>query len=90
MKTFLSATTDLLPISGVTRCITLLRPRVTVPVWTVTRRRACVQLMRGTGAGEAGHGGVTVARHVEEVSDRDRETVLLLKVKTSTKHYSYL
>ena len=39
---------------------------MTVPVWTVTRRRGCVPVIPGLGLGEAGPGGDSAAGHVEE------------------------
>ena len=59
------------PISGVTLSMTLLRLHVTVPVWTVTKRRECVLQSPGLDPGEDGHGGDHAARLVGEESDRD-------------------
>ena len=68
---------DHLPISGVTLSIRLQRPPVTVPVWTVTRRRACAQPTQDMVAGQDGHAGDLAASHVEVGSGRGHVLALL-------------
>ena len=77
---------DHLPISGVTLSIRLQRPPVTVPVWTVTRRRACAQPTQDMVAGQDGHAGDLAASHVEGGSDRGHGLVLLLRKEVVQSH----
>ena len=53
-----------LQIYGVTQSTPLLKPRVTVPVLIVIRRRECVLNPRGWGHGANGQDGARAAQHV--------------------------
>lgn len=86
LRTSLCATMDHLPISGVTLSIRLQRPPVTVPVWTVTRRRACARPTQDMVAGQDGHAGDLAASHVEEGSGRGHDLVLLLRKEVVRSH----